>query len=70
MAQLGHTDGKAAAATQSAQEIRDTMEWYALKKKQDSRVAGIDFQTFVSHKRAGVIQSQDAIQNVQSFFLQ
>jgi len=44
----------AAAITSGPQLVKDTFEYFGLKKKRDPKVQGVSFEKFVSNKSASV----------------
>ena len=71
MVTLGEKDAKASAAA-GPQSINDTFHYFSLKKKNDSRVNGVNFEDFVSKKANGDFEDYNVLDDttMQAMFLQ
>ena len=65
---MGYTDALAAMA--QTENTQDTLQYFALKKKRDSRVEGVTYEKFLELKAAGQFSDFKIEEQLQSLFLQ
>lgn len=72
MVQMGVQDG-VNAVSNGPQDAKDTLHFFALKKKRDPRVSGLSYEDFVEKKLAGEFEDYSQMfkdSKLQSLFLQ